>query len=95
MVATTLFWSSLFALVAGSPISRRRVLQSSRGSSPHGFVSLGAAQATQPIELRFALASQDIAGLEKALLDVSTPSSPNYGKHLTKAEVRSPLSNKP
>ncbi|KAJ7491892.1 subtilisin-like protein [Mycena latifolia] len=93
MVAFAVFWSwiSLFALAASFPLSTPRPLHESRhdilSNLPHGFASLGAAPASQSIKLRFALASSDIPGLEKALLDVSTPSSPNYGKHLTKDEV--------
>ncbi|KAJ7140153.1 family S53 protease [Mycena crocata] len=87
MVATTLLWSSLFSLDTASRVIKPRVLQEIRSNAPHGFASLGAAPATQSIKLRIALASRDIPGLEKALLDVSTPSSPNYGKHLSKEEV--------
>ncbi|KAJ7931745.1 family S53 protease [Mycena leptocephala] len=93
MVATTtLFWSSLFTLAAATSRSvQPRVLKSSRSNAPQGFASLGAASAAQPIKLRIALASKDISGLESALLDVSTPSSPKYGNHLTKDEVNAYL----
>ncbi|KAJ7509870.1 family S53 protease [Mycena galericulata] len=91
MVATTLFWSSLFSLAAASPGIKPRILQQSRSSAPQGFASLGAAPATQTLNLRIALASKDVSGLETALLDVSTPSSANYGKHLTKDEVNAYL----
>jgi hypothetical protein len=39
------------------------------------------------LNLKIALTQSDLSGLEKALYDVSTPSSPNYGKHLSKEEV--------
>ncbi|KAJ7180886.1 family S53 protease [Mycena filopes] len=84
MVAVTLF--CLFSLAAASPVAKRRVILE-RSSAPHSFTSMGAAPTTQTIKLRFALASQNIPGLQKALLDVSTPSSPNYGNHLTLDEV--------
>ncbi|KAJ7656303.1 family S53 protease-like protein [Mycena polygramma] len=86
MIATTLLLGSLLSLVAASPLDPN-VLKQRRRSAPQGFVSMGAAPATQTIQLRFALASNDIAGLQKALLDVSTPSSPNYGNHLTRDQV--------
>ncbi|KAF8148570.1 subtilisin-like protein [Mycena galopus ATCC 62051] len=66
-------------------------MHSSRAAAPPGFVSLGNAPADQSIKLRFALASNDVPGLEQALLDVSTPSSPHYGKHLTNTEVNTYL----
>ncbi|KAJ6581843.1 family S53 protease [Mycena capillaripes] len=93
MVASTLFWSSLslFSLAAATPSFNRRVVKESRSTTPQGFASLGAAPSTQSIKLRIALASKDIPGLEKALLDVSTPSSSNYGNHLTKDEVNAYL----
>ncbi|KAJ7781855.1 family S53 protease [Mycena maculata] len=86
MVATTLFWTSLFSLAAASPVLKPRVVQS-RSSAPQGFINLGAANSSQTLNLRIALASRNISGLETALLDVSTPSSANYGKHLTKEQV--------
>lgn len=54
---------------------------------PSGFTLVGAASADTVLNLRIAMAQSDPAGLEKALYDVSTPSSPNYGQHLTKDEV--------
>ncbi|KAJ7739828.1 subtilisin-like protein [Mycena metata] len=84
MVATVIF--CLFSLAAASPVINRRVVLERR-DVPSSFTSLGAASGTDSIKLRFALASQDIPGLQKALLDVSTPSSANYGKHLTLDEV--------
>ncbi|KAJ7016424.1 subtilisin-like protein [Mycena alexandri] len=84
MVATVLL--CLFSLAAASPVINRRVVLERR-DVPSSFASLGAASKTDSIKLRFALASQDIPGLQKALLDVSTPSSANYGKHLTLDEV--------
>ncbi|KAJ6514898.1 family S53 protease [Mycena vitilis] len=87
MVASFFLCASLLSLAAASPSIHPRVVKQSREDTPQGFASLGAAPATQSMKLRFALASNDIPGLEKALLDVSTPSSPNYGAHLTRDEV--------
>ncbi|KAJ6519080.1 family S53 protease [Mycena sanguinolenta] len=89
MVYAFLFLNSLLSLAAASPVSR--VLHSSRSSAPSGFASLGAAPADQSLKIRFGLASNNAPGLEKALLDVSTPSSANYGKHLTKDQVNAYL----
>ncbi|KAF7356383.1 Family S53 protease [Mycena venus] len=93
-------WSALlsfgvlfFSLAAAAASSSRqpRVVHSSRSNAPQGFASLGPAPGDQTIKLRIALASKDAPGLEKALLDVSTPSSSNYGNHLTKDEVNAYL----
>ncbi|KAF7370374.1 Tripeptidyl-peptidase sed3 [Mycena sanguinolenta] len=89
MVYTIFFLNSLITLATASPVPR--VLHSSRSSAPLGFASLGPAPPDQSLKLRFGLASNNAPGLEAALLDVSTPSSANYGKHLTKDEVNAYL----
>jgi tripeptidyl-peptidase-1 len=89
MVSSTLFWSSLFSLALAKRLTTPMVLQDSRSEVPLGFSRRGAAPSDQSLTLRIALASNNITGLEKVLLDISTPSSPNYGKYLTKDEVRS------
>lgn len=60
-----------------------------RSKIPAGFSSHGAASSDTMLNLRIALVQSDFAGLEERLYDVSTPSSANYGKHLSKTEVRS------
>ncbi|KZP14825.1 family S53 protease [Athelia psychrophila] len=80
--------ATLLALVAAGPTARSgMVVRESKSAVPDGFVVKSAAPADQTIPLRIALVQSDMAGLEKALYDVSTPSSPNYGKHLSKEEV--------
>lgn len=59
-----------------------------RESIPDGWVHNGPAPDITLLNLRIALIQSNPSGLQKALYDVSTPSSPNYGKHLTKEEVR-------
>ncbi|KAI0645469.1 family S53 protease [Trametes meyenii] len=54
---------------------------------PDGFVHSGSAPQDTVLNLRLALVQSDTAGLEKALMDVSTPSSALYGQHLSKEEV--------
>ncbi|KAI0327739.1 subtilisin-like protein [Cubamyces sp. BRFM 1775] len=66
-----------------------------RTSIPSGFASLGPASPDQTLKLRFALSQTDPEGLIKALYDVSDPSSPNYGKHLSKAETEQYVAPKP
>ena len=82
--------SLLVAIVTAGPMPRSdMVVRASKSVVPAGFEKLAAAPANQIIPLRIALVQNNIAGLEKALYDVSTPSSANYGKHLSKEEVRS------
>ncbi|KAJ7499925.1 family S53 protease-like protein [Mycena latifolia] len=64
------------------PTARRNLSGASQG-----FAKIGPASASSSTNLRIALASKDIAGLERALLDVSHPSSANYRNHLSKTEV--------
>ncbi|KIJ26919.1 hypothetical protein M422DRAFT_191590 [Sphaerobolus stellatus SS14] len=78
---------SLVSVVLASPKYRDFVLHERRDTVPRGFVHNGPASVNQTITLKIALNSNNLAGLEKALLDVSTPSSALYGQHLTKEEV--------
>lgn len=88
VVIISIFIGSLIALTSATPTARSGMLvRSSRSDAPAGFVHKGAAPPDKPIPLRIALVQNDMAGLEKALYDVSTPSSPNYGKHLSKKQV--------
>ena len=42
------------------------------------------------LRLTIGLPQNNITGLQKALLDVSDPDSPNYGHYWSQAEVRRP-----
>ncbi|PSR87075.1 hypothetical protein PHLCEN_2v5245 [Hermanssonia centrifuga] len=59
----------------------------SREEVPKGFVQQGAAPPDTVLNMRIALTQNDIDGLHEALMDVSTPSSPLYGQHLSKSKV--------
>ncbi len=88
MVASTLFLLSLFTLALGNPLSRRIMqVHESRGEVPEGFVQQGAAPPDTVLKMRIALTQNNIDGLHEALMDVSTPSSPLYGQHLSKSKV--------
>jgi subtilase family serine protease len=65
----------------------RLVLHEALADVPQDWVSLGATESATPIHLRIALPSKDVAGLQKTLLDVSTPGSAKYGQHLSVAQV--------
>ncbi|PCH41060.1 family S53 protease-like protein [Wolfiporia cocos MD-104 SS10] len=62
-------------------------LLAKRDSPPKGYTVSGAASGDTMLTLRVALAQSNPQGLEAALYDVSTPTSPNYGQHLTKEEA--------
>ncbi|KAF7979708.1 hypothetical protein HWV62_41050 [Athelia sp. TMB] len=84
----SVFLASLLAIAAAGPVARSgMVVREAKPSVPEGFVLTGAAPASQTIPLRIALVQSNMAGLEAALYDVSTPGSANYGKHLSKEEV--------
>jgi tripeptidyl-peptidase I len=59
----------------------------SRPQVPAGFSSIGIAPSNATLNLRIALKSRNATGLEDILMQVSTPGHPNYGQHLSKAEV--------
>ena len=73
-------------------MARNMKVHESLESAPDGFSLRGAAQADQSLKLRLALVQSNFDELERRLYDVSTPSSANYGKHLSKSEVRFLLS---
>ncbi|CAJ2512406.1 Uu.00g054210.m01.CDS01 [Anthostomella pinea] len=50
-------------------------------SVPEGWKLLGPAEDDQVLKLQIALTQGDAAGFEQAVLDMSTPSHPSYGKH--------------
>ena len=79
---------SLLPLISANPLYDTLLTHEELPSLPPGYSkSTSAPPPDKEIKLRIALAQSDTAGLEKALYDVSTPGSPNYGKHLSKEEV--------
>ncbi|KAH8881226.1 subtilisin-like protein [Thozetella sp. PMI_491] len=55
---------------------------------PPGWKEIKPALSNEPISLRIALRQPRAAELEQAVLDMSTPGHPNYGKHLSRLELR-------
>ncbi|KAF8488535.1 family S53 protease-like protein [Gautieria morchelliformis] len=80
----TLFF---LTLACAKPAPHNLVVHERRESIPDGFVQDGAAPSDTTLNLRLALVSNNMPGLEQALYDVSTPSSSQYGQHLSKEEV--------
>ena len=89
MLTAKLLVASLFTLALGDPLARRPMqVYESLSEVPRGFTKSGAAPAGTKLKLRIALAQSDSVGLTDALMAVSEPSSPRYGQHLTKSQVR-------
>ena len=78
-----------FAATLAGPVIRSLHVHEAR-ELPAGFTHAGAAPDDDTLNLRIALAQNDPEGLIQALMDVSTPSSQQYGQHLSKTQV-SPL----
>lgn len=73
----------------GKPMHARSMkVHERRETVPAGFTLRAAAQPETTLKLRLALSQSNFTELERRLMDVSTPSSPNYGQHLSKEEVR-------
>ncbi|KAI0294289.1 family S53 protease [Multifurca ochricompacta] len=85
MTEVTLVLASVIAFVSAKP-------QFARDLRLHEH---GVAADDTPLRLRLSLVQSDIKGLQDKLLDVSTPSSSNYGKHLSEAEVGAFVTPKP
>lgn len=89
MLTRVALLACLAAVCAAKPlVARSMQLHEVRDEVPDGFVHSGAAPQDTVLNLRLALVQSDTEGLQKALMDVSTPSSALYGQHLTKEEVR-------
>ena len=76
--------------IGASPVEQPRdgmTVHDSRDAPPAGFISVGPAPADAEINIQIALVSNDIPGLENAIYDVSTPTSPNYRKFLSIEQV--------
>ncbi|KAI8974189.1 family S53 protease [Trametes punicea] len=95
MIIARLLVASLIASALGKPMGRNLQVHEARKDVPAGFSLEGAASPDATLKLRIALVQSDFEGLEERLYDVSTPSSPNYGKYLSKAEVEQYIAPKP
>jgi len=64
-------------------------LMDSLPAVPKGWTALREAGLDEPITLRVALPQQHADALEKAVIEMSTPGHANYGKHMSRLELRS------
>jgi hypothetical protein len=92
MLSKSFVLLSLLALASASPMAAysNMVVHNAREAVPAGFKMTGPAPTEKTFDLRIAMTSNNMDGLQKALYDVSTPGSPNYGKFLSKEQVSSP-----
>ncbi|KAJ2981143.1 hypothetical protein NUW54_g10910 [Trametes sanguinea] len=95
MLALGLFTSCVAALAYGKPMARSMQVHDSRQTVPSSFQLVGPAPPDTMLNLRLALVRGNMTGLESVLMDVSTPSSPLYGQHLSKEEVETFMAPKP
>ncbi|KZP29429.1 family S53 protease [Athelia psychrophila] len=79
--------TALCGAAFGIPASRDLVVHEAISSVPRGFSTGTPASRDLLLNLRFALAQNNMNGLEQVLYDISTPASDMYGKHLTLDEL--------
>ena len=84
--------ASVLAIGLGGPVTPNLTVREARASIPAGFTQGNAAPGDQMLNLRLALTSSNMTGLESVLYAVSTPDSAQYGQYLSKEEVRHQLS---
>jgi tripeptidyl-peptidase-1 len=88
MLFVTLFFASALVPALAAPDAYKTLIRhEERSVAPSSFVHKGSVPENTTLNLRIALMQGDIPGLEKALYDVSDPSSPLYGEHLSKDEA--------
>ena len=79
--------ASVLAAGYASPVAEKFTVREARTSIPAGFTQDSAAPGDEMLNLRVALTSTNMTGLQSELYSVSTPGSANYGQHLTKEQV--------
>ncbi|KAI0356281.1 family S53 protease [Trametes cingulata] len=95
MFSSAFLVACLAAVAYGKPMARSMQVHETRESVPAAFQLVGPAPQDTMLDLRVALVQGDMAGLEKALMDVSDPASPLRGQFLTKEEVEAFVAPKP
>lgn len=78
--------ASVLAVGYASPVANL-VVREARTSIPTGFTRDSAAPGDHMLNLRVALTSTNMTGLQSTLYAVSTPGSDSYGQYLTKEEA--------
>jgi tripeptidyl-peptidase-1 len=70
-----------------SPTELDRLTLRQTVTPPHGWTRLGRAPGMHVLQLRIALPQPRVPELEWHLAEISDPSHPRYGEHLSKEEV--------
>ncbi|KZT22937.1 subtilisin-like protein [Neolentinus lepideus HHB14362 ss-1] len=78
---------SFVALVVAEPLLSPHVLHEKRSHTPAGWSRSRKHDADAVLPLRIGLTQSNMDKLEELLLDVSEPSSPNFGKHWNAGKV--------
>lgn len=79
----------LFVLLSAAvSASATLVFHDARSAAPSGFVRQGTAPATQLLELRIGLASNNIDGLREKLMSVSTPGNAEFRQWLSAGRLQ-------
>ena len=87
-LAACLALLALVFAVSGVPsASSPSVVHESRSHVPSGWNAIRRAEPDLILPLRIGLAQPNLENIEAYLLDVSHPSSPNYGKHWTPGRI--------
>lgn len=86
MVALTALLVSLLAVASQGKLTERLVVHEAR-ATPEGYALTGSAPADTVLNMRIAVKQVDIEGMQKVLMDVSTPGNAKYGQHLNKKQV--------
>ncbi|KAF9814359.1 hypothetical protein IEO21_05154 [Rhodonia placenta] len=87
MLTVSLLTLLSFTAALSKPATRSLEVHETRAAVPSGFVKSAPASPNTLLNLRLGLANSNTDGLITTLYDVSTPSSANYGQHLSKEEV--------
>jgi tripeptidyl-peptidase-1 len=86
VVLSVFSWHSLATDVPALVLMERSELDVP--SLPSGWTASGQTPRSNTVELNFAVKQQGVKQLHDVLMDVSTPSSPSYGKHWSNEEVQ-------
>ncbi|KAH9941646.1 family S53 protease [Epithele typhae] len=93
LLIVSLLPTTILGLPAYNP--HAKVVRRQLTGPPSGFIKGGDANDDDLITLSLALPQSNVAGLHAAVLAVSDPSSANYGKHYSKADVDALVAPKP
>ncbi|CCL99683.1 uncharacterized protein FIBRA_01704 [Fibroporia radiculosa] len=87
VLACYLTLTALSALVLGKPLARSLQVHEFQETVPTGYKLVGPASSDKVLSLRIGLVQNNVNGLVDALYNISAPTSVDYGKYLSQAEV--------